>query len=54
MPSLSWIGKEEVVNHHLQVPFRLLRDVRELGGRRCGHGVALKAILPKRSDREVR
>lgn len=24
MPTLSWIGKEKVVNHHIQVPFRVL------------------------------
>lgn len=22
MPTLNWIGKEAVVNHHLQVPFQ--------------------------------
>ncbi len=33
MPTLNWIGKDAVVNHHLQVPFHLLRDVPELG---CG------------------
>jgi len=25
MPTLNWIGKEAVVNHHLEVPFHLLR-----------------------------
>ena len=24
MPTLSWIGKDKVVNHHLDVPFRTL------------------------------
>lgn len=24
MPTLNWIGKEKVVNHHLDVPFRTL------------------------------
>jgi hypothetical protein len=55
MPTLNWIGKEAVVNHHLQVPFRLPKDVPELA---CGHPgsgnlivqgdnlVALKALLP--------
>ncbi len=33
MPTLNWIGKDAVVNHHLQVPFDLLHDVPELG---CG------------------
>ena len=55
MPTLNWIGKEAVVNHHQQVPFRLLKDVPDLA---CGHPgdgnlivqgdnlVALKALLP--------
>jgi len=55
MPTLNWIGKEAVVNHHLQVPFRLLKDVPELACGRPGEGnlivqgdnlVALKALLP--------
>ena len=24
MPSLSWIGKDKVINHHQDVPFRVL------------------------------
>ncbi len=24
MPTLDWIGKEKVVNHHLEVPYRVL------------------------------
>ena len=24
MPTLEWIGKEKVVNHHLDVPYRVL------------------------------
>lgn len=24
MPTLEWIGKEKVVNHHQEVPFRIL------------------------------
>jgi len=24
MPTLNWIGKDKVVNHHTQVPFRVL------------------------------
>ena len=55
MPTLNWIGKEAVVNHHLQVPFHLLKDVPDLA---CGEPgdrnlivqgdnlVALKALLP--------
>jgi DNA modification methylase len=55
MPTLNWIGKEAVVNHHKQVPFRLLKDVPELACGDPGEGnlivqgdnlVALKALLP--------
>lgn len=55
MPTLNWIGKEAVVNHHQQVPFRLLKDVPELSCDDPGSGnlivqgdnlVALKALLP--------
>lgn len=24
MPTLDWIGKDKVVNHHLDVPYRVL------------------------------
>ncbi len=30
MPTLNWIGKEAVVKHHQDVPFRLLEPVPEL------------------------
>jgi 16S rRNA G966 N2-methylase RsmD len=55
MPTLSWIGKEAVVNHHQQAPFHLLKDVSNLS---CGDPnsgnlivqgdnlIALKALLP--------
>lgn len=33
MPTLNWIGKEAVVKHHKEVPFRLLEPVPELS---CG------------------
>jgi hypothetical protein len=33
MPTLNWIGKEAVVKHHKEVPFRLLESVPHLG---CG------------------
>jgi adenine-specific DNA-methyltransferase len=55
MPTLNWIGKEAVVNHHHQVPFRLLKDVPEVGCGEPGAGnlivegdnlEALKALLP--------
>ena len=55
MPTLDWIGKKAVVNHHRQVPFHLLREVSDLS---CGDSasgnllvegdnlLALKALLP--------
>jgi site-specific DNA-methyltransferase (adenine-specific)/adenine-specific DNA-methyltransferase len=55
MPTLNWIGKEAVVNHHQQVPFHLLRDVPDMACGDPGSGnlivqgdnlVALKALLP--------
>jgi adenine-specific DNA-methyltransferase len=55
MPTLNWIGKEAVVNHHQQVPFRLLKDVPDLACGEPGDGnlivqgdnlVALKAMVP--------
>jgi len=55
MPTLQWIGKEAVVNHHHTVPFHLLRDVPKLSVDAPGSGnlivqgdnlVALKALLP--------
>lgn len=54
MPTLNWIGKEVVVKHHKEVPFRLLEPVAELS---CGDADnlivqgdnlhALKALLPR-------
>lgn len=55
MPTLNWIGKDAVVNHHQQVPFHLLKDVPGLACGQPGDGnlivqgdnlVALKALLP--------
>jgi hypothetical protein len=28
MPTLQWVGKGKVVNHHLDVPFRVLNSTR--------------------------
>jgi hypothetical protein len=30
IPTLNWIGKQAVVEHHKQVPFHLLRDTPDL------------------------
>jgi hypothetical protein len=51
MPKLDWIGKQYVVNHVSDVPFRLLEKVPEssLGqdsGNMVLHGDNLEALLP--------
>lgn len=55
MPTLSWIGKDAVVNSHQQVPYRLLRchEERSVGDAMDGNLLiegdnlhALKALLP--------
>jgi hypothetical protein len=54
MPTLNWIGKEAVVNHHKEVPFRLLKYNDKLSfdddsGNLLMQGdnlEALKALLP--------
>lgn len=55
MPTLDWIGKKAVVEHHKQVPFHLLKNNEELSVGDLGSGnllvqgdnlLALKALLP--------
>ena len=62
MPTLNWIGKEKVINHHRDVPYRILEhkygfnatdgEVKETvnGGNKIIHGdnlEALKSLLPE-------
>ena len=56
MPVLDWIGKQAVVKHHREVPYRLLEPVPELACGDAGNGnlivqgdnlLALKALLPR-------
>jgi len=56
MPVLDWIGKQAVVKHHRDVPYRLLEPVPDLGCGDAGSGnlivegdnlLALKALLPR-------
>ena len=57
MPTLNWIGKDKVVNHHLDVPFRTLEKQYTFapnGGDNDGNMIihgdnleALKALLPQ-------
>ena len=58
MPTLHWIGKDKVLNHHLEVPFRTLQHEYAHGdpasGNRILHGdnlEALKALLPEYEGR---
>jgi len=47
MPTLNWIGKEAVVKHHKEVPFRLLEPVPELS---CGDADSGNLIVQGESD----
>src|SRR5215470_8510554 len=56
MPTLNWIGKDAVIKHHKDVPFRLLEPVPELscGSAESGNLIvqgdnlhALRALLPR-------
>ena len=59
MPTLNWMGKEKVVNHHRDVPYRILARIPEKGvldsrGSDCGNMIihgdnleALKSLLPE-------
>ena len=59
MPTLNWMGKEKVVNHHRDVPYRILERIPEKGvldsrGSDCGNMIihgdnleALKSLLPE-------
>lgn len=55
MPTLDWIGKKAVVNHHREVPYRILKEDSDLsyGKKDSGNLIvegdnleALKALLP--------
>lgn len=62
MPTLDWIGKEKVINHHHDVPFRVLEhkygfradNLEDKSETRSGNKIihgdnleALKALLPE-------
>lgn len=58
MPILEWIGKDKVINHHLDVPFHVLDEKYTYGGEESGnkiiHGdnlLALKSLLPEYEGR---
>lgn len=57
MPTLDWIGKKAVVNHHREVPFHILKENESLsfgkkterksysGGRQSRYAKSLAPIL---------
>ena len=54
MPTLEWIGKDKVVNHHLEVPYRVLEEQYTYNADRSDNMIirgdnleALKALLPR-------
>ena len=58
MPTLEWIGKEKVINHHQQVPYRVLEERYTYNAESSENMIirgdnldALKALLPKYEGR---
>lgn len=54
MPTLEWIGKEKVINHHQQVPYRVLEEKYTYNAEKSDNMIirgdnleALKALLPR-------
>lgn len=54
MPTLEWIGKSKVINHHQEVPYRVLDKKYTFNGQESEnkiiHGdnlLALKSLLPE-------
>lgn len=54
MPTLEWIGKDKVVNHHLEVPYRVLEEQYTYNAEKSENMIihgdnleALKALLPR-------
>mgnify|MGYP000885241018 CR=1 FL=1 len=58
MPTLEWIGKDKVINHHQEVPFRVLEKKYTVGANESDNLIirgdnleALKALLPRYEGR---
>lgn len=58
MPTLEWIGKDKVINHHQQVPYRVLEEKYTYNAEKSDNMIirgdnleALKALLPKYEGR---
>lgn len=58
MPTLEWIGKDKVVNHHMEVPYRVLEERYTYNAETSDNMIiwgdnleALKALLPRYEGR---
>ncbi len=59
MPTLNWIGKEKIITHHLDVPFRVLEHLYDFNSKNSSENKiikgdnleALKALLPEYEGR---
>jgi adenine-specific DNA-methyltransferase len=58
MPTLEWIGKDKVVNHHLEVPYRVLEEQYTYNAEKSENMIirgdnleALKSLLPQYEGR---
>lgn len=58
MPTLEWVGKDRVVNHHLEVPYRILEEQYTYNAEKSENMIirgdnleALKALLPRYEGR---
>ena len=58
MPTLEWIGKDKVINHHQNVPYRVLEEKYTYNAEQSDNMIirgdnleALKALLPKYEGR---
>jgi len=58
MPTLNWIGKDKVINHHQDIPFRVLDYLYTHGEENSDNMIihgdnldALKSLLPKYEGR---
>ena len=58
MPTLEWIGKDKVINHHQHVPFRVLEEKYTYNAEKSDNMIihgdnleALKSLLPQYEGR---
>jgi hypothetical protein len=45
MPTLEWIGKDKVINHHQQVPYRVLEERYTFGAEKSENMISAGIIL---------